>query len=201
MIVFSNLVTLAIAWWQGWPLVMLLWPFFIQNLVIGWYACRRILALHDFRFSLIGNMDKGDPEATKKHAVRSFAFMWGIAHTLYFAFLLGATSGRMRRVPGYDLTALDLAWLAGLALSFALSHRAAFARQLDADRRGRPSIGVLSVFPYLRCVPVHLMIASGLTLGHGYAILLFGLLKTAIDLAMHWVEQHLLSSAAVKSRS
>ena len=37
-VVTTNLAAIAIAWWQHWPLVTLLWPYWIQSVIIGWYS-------------------------------------------------------------------------------------------------------------------------------------------------------------------
>ena len=44
-IVLANLLTIGIALWQDWPLVMMLWPYWCQSVVVGWFARQRILAL------------------------------------------------------------------------------------------------------------------------------------------------------------
>jgi hypothetical protein len=54
----SNLLTLALAVWQRWPLVVLLWPYWVQSIVIGWYARKRILAARDYRIGTPISIDR-----------------------------------------------------------------------------------------------------------------------------------------------
>jgi hypothetical protein len=101
-------------------------------------------------------------------------------------------------VPAYDFGWADLLWIAALGLSFGLTHRASFKRNLESDRRAAPDFDTLLTFPYARVVPMHAMIVIGLTLGYSGAILLFGALKTLADAAMHAIE-HRAVAVNVKS--
>lgn len=47
-ILATNLVTLVMAVWQQWSVLELMWPFWMQSVIIGWYARRRIMALKQF---------------------------------------------------------------------------------------------------------------------------------------------------------
>jgi hypothetical protein len=59
----------------------------------------------------------------------------------------------------------------------------------DVDRQGTPNIGTLMFVPYLRIVPMHLTIVFGISRAHStIGLLFFGGLKTAADMAMHYVE-------------
>lgn len=44
----ADRVTLGLAWLQGGGLLALLWPYFPQNLAMGYFAGRRLRALQDF---------------------------------------------------------------------------------------------------------------------------------------------------------
>jgi hypothetical protein len=195
MIAATNVLALAVAWWQQWSLLLLLWPYWVQNLVIGWYSGRRILALQ--RFSLEGTQGfhGGSDEQIKRNTVRFFAMHYGLFHFVYFVFLMMFTAkGLPHQAP--DLVSWhDVVWIAFLGLSFVFTHRSSFRRNIESDRRGCPNIGTLMFLPYARVVPMHLMILLGLQLGFTGAVLLFGVLKTAADVLMHWVEHRVLASA------
>ena len=78
-------------------------------------------------------------------------------------------------------------WLCTAA--FAVNHLFSLRYNIEVDRAGHPNIGTLMFTPYLRILPMHLLIVVGLHLGTGLAgMLLFVLLKTAADAAMHLVE-------------
>jgi hypothetical protein len=190
MLAATNGAVLGIALWQEWPLVVLLWPYWLQSLIIGWYSRRRILALQDFSLANTGGFDAGSPEATRRKTAKSFGLHYGFFHLLYFIFLLAATFGRVNGVAETNLTPLDAAFLGVLGVSFVITHRASYARIMASDRRGRPNIGQVMFLPYLRILPMHLAILFGLGLAQGSAwgVLLFGVLKTLADLAMHYIE-------------
>ena len=54
-------------------------------------------------------------------------------------------------------------------------------------------------FPYIRIIPMHLMIVAGVSVfgGSTGALIIFLLLKTAADAAMHFVE-HAMARAATR---
>jgi len=187
-VIATNVVAIGIAWWQHWPLVTLLWPYWIQSVIIGWYSHRRILALRQFSLESTSGFDQGSPEATKRHTARFFTMHYGIFHLVYALFLWTFTSGGMRGVPAYPVSPLDLVLMAALTVSFVLSHRASYQRIMAADQQGRPNIGGVMFLPYLRIVPMHLTIILGLSAGYAGGMLLFATLKTAADALMHWIE-------------
>jgi len=207
-IVASNLLTLATAWWQHWPLALMLWPYWCQSVVIGWYARRRILALD--RFSTEGFRVNNRPvEATpqtRRSTANFFALHYGFFHLVYFFFLVAMSSmsgmaadaggGTQVLHPSFDrISRTD--WLLVLALSVAfwLSHRASHRGHVESDLRHVRNIGTLMFVPYLRVIPMHMTILLGATLGDGLGGALFGALKTGADVAMHRIEHRWLQRA------
>jgi hypothetical protein len=186
-VIATNLVAIGIAWWQHWPLVTLLWPYWMQSVIIGWYSHRRILALRQFSTEDT-SFDQGSPEAAKRHAADFFTMHYGVFHLVYALFLLAVMSGDTRGVPAYHVSPLDLVLMAALTVSFVLSHRASYQRIMAADQQGRPNITNVILLPYLRIVPMHLTIIFGLSAGYAGGMLLFATLKTAADALMHWIE-------------
>jgi uncharacterized protein DUF6498 len=197
-LVLINVVTIAIAWWLRWPLVTLLWPYWLQSVIIGGFSFWRILKLGKFSLANTSGFDRGSPEATKRSTARFFAMHYGIFHLVYFFFLASATNGHVHSVPAYHVTELDYIVMAGFAVSFIITHGATYRRIVQADQRGEPNIGYVMFLPYLRIIPMHLSIVIGLSSGHYNAVLLFGALKTAADAAMHWVEYR-ITGATVES--
>ena len=195
-VIATNVVAIGIAWWQHWPLVTLLWPYWMQSVIIGWYSRKRILALHDFSLANTDGFDQGSPEKTKRHTARFFVLHYGIFHLVYAIFLWAFTTGGMRGVPAYHVTALDLAFMAVLTVSFVLTHRASYARMMAADQQGRPNIGGVMFLPYLRILPMHLAIIIGLSAGYHGGMLLFATLKTIADALMHWIEYRIAGASA-----
>ena len=97
-IVAANVLTIALAWWQHWPLVTLLWPYWLQSVIIGWYSRKRILALGQFSLANTDGFDKGSDEATKRSTARFFTLHYGAFHLVYALFLWSLTSRGMRGV-------------------------------------------------------------------------------------------------------
>jgi hypothetical protein len=182
----SNAVVVVIALWQRWPLGLLLWPYWLQSVIIGYFSFRRIRGLT--RFSTEGfkvNGRAAEPtEATKRSTANFFAFHYGFFHVGYGVFLLKN-----------PLPPQEWLWVGIAAVTFALNHRQSFTRFQEADRQGSPNIGTLMFLPYLRVVPMHLMIIIGVGFlgGGGLSVLFFGVLKTVADCAMHVAEHRMLA--------
>jgi len=208
----SNALTLVMAVWQDWGMLGLMWPFWIQSVIIGWYSRQRILKLDRFSTENFKINDRAvDPTpATQRKVANFFAVHYGGFHAAYFAFLWIATlesigdgtmpvrmedTGETVMVQVGQLGLVDWLIFAGLAVSFWRSHRASHEEHVAADLARVPNIGTLMFLPYARIIPMHMTIVLGTMLGSG-AVWLFALLKTGADLVMHKVEHGLLQSPA-----
>jgi hypothetical protein len=211
--VLVNVVALAIAWWQRWPMLLLMTTYWVQSVVIGWYSGRRMLELRRF-FANGVRYDEDEPpdehvrrliaaglptpeRFAKRNTVKFFAMHYGLFHFIYLFIMLiviqtGEKPGGMA-VP--EIMQRDLLWIAAISLAFVLTHRASFFRNLEHDRQGRPNIGTLMFLPYARVIPMHLTFIFGLTMGYTGAVLFFGALKTFADVLMHWVEHRVLGAS------
>lgn len=204
-IVAANALTLVFALWQGWGMIHLLWPFWIQSVIIGYYARRRMLMLQEFSTDGFRINDRAvQPTAeTRVKTANFFALHYGFFHFMYLIFLLAFTftadAAGMATLTNADtgaehpihvgrVTGLDVPILLALGLGFWASHRQSFHEHVAADLRRRPNIGALMFLPYARVIPMHLTIILGAFLGGTGAVLLFGLLKTGADVLMHKVE-------------
>lgn len=211
----SNALTLALALAQGWGLLHLLWPFFIQSLVIGVLARRRILALGEFQAEgvLVNGRPLPSGERGKRMIANFFAMHFGIFHLVYLIFLIAFTllAGESGMVPVHSdgevvevamgrIDAFDWLVFALIGIAFWRSHALSQREHLAADLAGRPSIGKLMFLPYLRVLPMHFMIVFGMLLGGGpWGLALFVALKTAADIGMHRLEHALLRRGVVAS--
>ena len=194
LIVLANGLALAVAWWERWPMLLLLLPYWVQSVVIGWYSGRRMLALERFSTEGTSGFTGDSDEQVKRNAVKFFAMHYGIFHVGYLFFMLiGLQTGKLAGgMPIPELAQRDLLWVAAVSLVFALTHRASFRRNLENDRKGRPNIGTVMFLPYARVIPMHLTFIFGLAMGYTGAVVLFGILKTLADVGMHWVEHRVL---------
>jgi hypothetical protein len=186
-LVLVNAATVAVALGLDWPAATLMWPYWTQSIIIGYFSRKRILALG--RFSTVGFEINDRPvsptPATQRSVANFFALHYGFFHFGYLVFLVQRFS---------QLNAWDWLGLGALAISFAWNHRFSYEQNVEADRRGTPNIGTLMFLPYARIVPMHLTILlGGAMAGDGPAVvLIFGALKTAADVLMHYVEHRIL---------
>ena len=187
-LVIANVVTMALALVFEWPLGLLLWPYWIQSIVIGYFSRARILALT--RFSTVGLKINGrsvEPtDATRRSTANFFALHYGGFHLGYLLFIATRAT---------ELSRLDWIGILIAGASFAWNHRQSFHQNIEGDAAGTPNIGTLMFLPYLRIIPMHLTILAGAALGEGYSaigVVVFSLLKTAADVGMHWAEHRLL---------
>src|SRR5947207_14359626 len=95
-VIATNVVAIGIAWWQHWPLVTLLWPYWIQSVVIGWYSRRRILALREVSVENTTGFDQGSPEQTKRRTAHFVTLHYGIIHVVYAVSPWAFTTGGIR---------------------------------------------------------------------------------------------------------
>lgn len=186
MLVLANLVALGVARWQGWQPAEMLLVYWGQSIVIGIASYKRILALKDFTaegFKVFGRPVSLD-EGGKVESAFAFAFGYALFHAFYLGLLLVL-------LPSISLSP----WmLIGVAV-FALNHYWSYRYNRDLESEGAPDIGSMVATPYLRVVPMHLAMGPVLFYGTPGTLMLFCLLKTAVDVAMHVVEHRRLRSA------
>jgi hypothetical protein len=210
-ILASNALTAAVALLFDWSLLAVLWPFWIQSVVIGVFARRRILKLVEFSTEglKINERSVEPTPATRTEVANFFALHYGLFHFFYFVFLAGFTAtsisgggvvpvtdggtGEVTQVVIGVLGPIDLVLFLGLGYAFWRTHAASHREHVAADLGGRPNIGTLMFMPYLRILPMHLSIILGAVLGGSTAVLLFLALKTAADAGMHMIEHALLA--------
>jgi hypothetical protein len=214
-IVATNLVTLVIALWQQWGLIHLLWPFWAQSVIIGYFARRRILMLQDFctaGMKVNGRTLDATPE-TLRNTANFFAVHYGFFHFAYLAVLVGFTltadgagvvpvtnesTGEVMMLHVGLVHPLDFIIFALIAAGFWSSHRKSHREHVQSDLARRPKPGTLVMLPYVRIVPMHMTIIMGAWLGGASALWLFILLKTIVDIALHRTEHRWLQQTGAK---
>jgi hypothetical protein len=191
-LLLSNAGTLIAALLLHWDFGWMLWPYWMQSVIIGFYARKRMLALD--KFSVEGFTSNGrrvpEDESGKRSTANFFVLHYGIFHLAYFGFLAG-----MHPVK----SPTDILVLFACGVSFALAQRQTYAAQHAADLRGKPNLGALMFTPYLRVVPMHLAIIFGTAMGGGaWAIWFFSALKTASDLLLDLIDRKMAVRSAEK---
>jgi len=188
-LLLANAATLIAAMVLHWPPGWLLWPYWIQSVVIGWYARQRMLGLRDFSTEGFTSNDKPVPENEegKRSTANFFVLHYGFFHLAYIGFLCAEHPLHAR---------WDLVILVACGASFVLSQRQTFQTQHAADLRGRPNLGALMCTPYLRVVPMHLAIIIGTAIGGVGSMIFFTLLKTASDVALDTIDRRWAEKSA-----
>jgi len=181
MLVLVNAVILGVAVFDRWNTIELMVAYWAQSVVIGIASVFRILALD--RFSTEGFRIGGravDPTpAVKRQTATFFAIHYGFFHVGYLVFLM--TSAK----PGV----LFDGWFWLCTLAFGVNHLWSYRYNAELDRQGTPNIGTLMFTPYVRILPMHLTIVIGaLFISSVAGLILFGVLKTLADLAIHQIE-------------
>ncbi|MCJ7576737.1 MAG: DUF6498-containing protein [Dehalococcoidia bacterium] len=198
LLLVTNGVTIAFAVIQDWNVLALMWVYWFQNIVIGFFSFLRIRRLREFStegFSINGHSVE-PTEQTKNDTARFFLLHYGGFHLGYFIFLLiFSLTGMFSSADGDALNSADLKYIIPTALLFLGNH--VFSDFYNRPRdTGRQKIGWLMAYPYARVIPMHLTILLGAFLGGG--LLLFLVLKTLADAIMHVVEHRILLRGEVR---
>lgn len=188
-LLIANAVTLVLALALHWSVASLLWPFWLQSVIIGWYARQRMLALTSFSTEGFTSNDQPVPENEegKRSTANFFVLHYGIFHLAYLVFLFD-------QAPPARL--LDLVLLAACGYSFVYAQRKTFAEQVAADAQGRPNLGKLMFLPYLRVLPIHLSIVFGAASTGAWGLFVFVPLKTIADLLLDRVDRNMADRGA-----
>ncbi|HMB56176.1 MAG TPA: DUF6498-containing protein [Arenimonas sp.] len=190
-LVGSNALTLVLGLALHWPVATLLWPYWLQSVIIGWYARKRMLALQAFSTEGFTSGSNEEPvpenETGKRETAKFFVIHYGFFHLFYLLFLLAEA-----RPAGF----LDVVLIAAAGYSFTYAQRKTFTEQVAADARGRPNLGALMFLPYLRVVPIHLSIVFGATMMGSGGLLLFVPLKTVADVLLDRIDRNFANQAA-----
>jgi hypothetical protein len=163
--------------------------YWTQSVAIGVSYVLRILALEKFTtegMKILGEPVEARPEMRSLLAM-VFAFAFGFVHAVYLVFLYEGA----RMITKTPLR-FDLWWLA-CVLAFALNHYWSYRYNRELDRQGTLDAGTLMMTPFVRVVPMHLMLVSGAFVSK--LVLVWGVVKILADVAMHIVEHQQLQKA------
>jgi hypothetical protein len=188
LLLFTNLATVAGTVLQGWNITDLLWIYWGQSVIIGYYNVHRIVDLDWISIDrFISHIRPIEPSCeTQRCTAVYFALHYGLFHLIYGVFLL--TTFRIH--PGFPVAGVLLCIVA-----FWFTHRFSYRFNRERDR-AVSNIGPLMFFPYVRIIPMNLVILLGGPIAgeNTLALVLVLLLKTAVDVAVHVIE-HLMASS------
>jgi hypothetical protein len=179
VLVFANMVTLVLALLLRWPMDVLLWPYWIQSVVIGYFARRRLIVLEQ----ALATKTELATESNPPRSISSAAF-FSVFYGGWFLLLLGAlVQNHSANIDLWDALAIAVA-----GAMFAYNHWISYRENIAVDIESEPTLLKAFFAPFLRAVPMFIgayvaqELASGTAAG---AIIAFCLAKTAIDVAAH----------------
>jgi hypothetical protein len=206
-ILASNVLALAVAIWQQWPLTLLLWPYLAQYMASGWYTHRRLLALR--RFSTEGLTNHWRPveptQDSQRDIANAFAGYYGSALGAFLIIMLILSMLGAFLLPR---SGPDCLLVIALGVSFALSERTSHRLRVAVDAHGEPNIGALLFMGEARVMAILVTFVVGGSpdliaaqrgqpvLGAStWALLVFTALKTLADASLLVAEQRSLRAA------
>ena len=187
IIILGNLISIVMAIHQNWDINHILWVYWSQSVIIGAVNVYRILSLKEFTTDGMTQNGKAVPEtkSAKTGIAVFFAIHYGFFHFVYSIFLWQEMP--LSEIPAYELSLLLL-----VIFGFFSSHGFSYKYNVGKDfKHKKPNLGTIMFYPYLRIIPMHLIIIFGATIGSTSALIIFMLLKTFADAGMHIVEHHL----------
>jgi hypothetical protein len=193
MLLASNAIAAAYALYEGWSLYPLLWIYWGQSVCIGIFHFITILRLKEFntRNVMINNRSVSPTDEVKRKTAWFFLFHYGFFHLFYFGALivLPAFMGTAR-----NGAPIDFGSVRSIARSVILLIVLFFIQQLmtfiqrTRMKLDNPNIGTLMFFPYVRILPMHLVVFTSFYFQRTEYILAFLAVKTVADIVMYAVE-------------
>ena len=177
-LLLSNGLIIYFAIVEEWNIMDVMWIYWAQSLMIGFFNFLHILDLKDFstegydKARILGKM------SMKGQMALFFFFHWGLLHIIFLAFLL-----YIWRV----FPSLSPPMLALCIIVFLTTHAAAYWMNRHRDVNRKPNIGDVVFHPYARVLPMWVILAPGIYYAEGSltTLVLFLALKTVADMIMH----------------
>lgn len=183
LLIFSNLIIIVLAVVQRWQLIELLWVYWLQNIIIGFFNWRRMMNLKEFSTENLKSDGRQPPPTrkTKRSMVHFFLLHYGFFHAAYLFFLIQFIGD----IPNQAM----LHGTIGLTIFF-FNHSFSYRYNRELDDASLPCIGNIMFLPYFRIIPMHLVIWFAATMGIRslWSLVFFLLLKTTADVLMHLIE-------------
>ena len=205
-LIASNAFTIVFGLLENVGVLSLLWVYWCQSVIIGFFNVLKILAAQGSdgnEITINGRKVASGPPWLKTFLAGFFVVHYGMFHFVYAVFLgipvfFGAGDGFFGAGRGVDPNFVLLA-----ALLFFGNHLYSFLANRATDQKKSP--GELFMAPYSRIIPMHLTILFGGMLlflgplGNKLVFLLFSALKTLADVSAH-VQEHAARPPPVNDR-
>ena len=176
----TNLVVIAWALFEGWSLSPLMWIYWCQSCIIGFFWFFKLMGLKEFSTKNFQFNDRNvaPTHSTKVQTSVFFLVHFGFFHVGYFVFLMAE-----HRIE----SCFQLLIAAGI---FFVYQGYSFFHNQKWLVESKPNIGKMMFFPYARVIPMHLtIVCASSAWGQRQSLALFLFLKLLADVIMHIVEQ------------
>lgn len=170
--------------------VTVVWVYWFQSIIIGLFNFIDLLTIKEFDGSTLKLNDEPVTPANKGCMAWFFLVHFGGFHLGYLVFLFIQ----------FRITAIDTNFLLLAVLAFLAEAIISFIRRKQLEKTTNINIGTLFFLPYLRIVPMHLMILLPAFLNLQPSIV-FLVLKTIADLLSFALYQHLFNKSRIDNSS
>ena len=179
-LIVSNLAIIAWALIERWSLSPLMWIYWCQSAIIGFFWFFKMLALKEFSTANFKVNDRSvkPTKETKVQTAIFFLVHYGFFHFGYLMFLIKERQ---------DVSMLPIFTAAGIFFIYqGYSHF--YNKKWLTETK--PNIGKMMFFPYARVIPMHFTIIFGASdWGQKQPLALFLFLKLLADVIMHIIER------------
>ena len=188
LLIIANIITIIFAIVENWDFGIIIFVYWCQSIIIGFFGVLRILNLKKFttdNFYMSGVQPEPN-EKTKKLVAIIFVIFFGFFHILYLAMILSTFTTLNTLEENYIFIIPSIA-------GFLITHTYSYFYNKDADSKQIPNIGIMFFRPIARIIPIHFApVIGGLTFGmttpSKISLVAFLLVKTIIDVIMHRLE-------------
>jgi len=174
----ANVFTIIVAFQQNWNVYDLMWVYWLQSIIIGIFQVIKILTVK--KFTTEGFTSNGKPvpptQKSKKETAIFFVLHYGLFHLVYAGYL-------SKYFPS------DIRWFVLAGVSFAVSSFVSYQKKQIIDVQKVKNLGHLLFQPYVRIIPMHLVIVFGGLIASKGNLLFFLILKSLIDMASQKIEE------------
>lgn len=184
-LVIANMLTIIWALIARWQLGLIMLVYWLQSVSIGIFWFFKIIMLKKFSTEgfLVNDMPVKPTKGTKVETAIFFLVHYGFWHYIFLSFVLSESKVKV----SFQFVVIAFIFFVYQGFSFFYNKK--------WETRGRPNIGGLMFFPYVRIIPMHVTILAFGFLDSFFAVfasktalVLFMLTKTAADVIMHAIE-------------
>lgn len=192
LLLITNLITIFFAIRESWEVAVLVWIYWGQNIIIGFFNFLRILSLKEFSTEgfYINDQPVDPTKETKTYTAFFFLLHYGFFHLIYFLFLFLDRPSSNSAPSDIYLSQTELSYILLSIFLFFINHAFSYLFNKDKDSK-KQNIGTIMFYPYARVVPMHLFLFAASKFPQ-QILPIFLILKTLADLTMHSIEHSMV---------